>query len=184
MTKQVPFAVIVSKLQNQILSLIATEADLAGEHPETLRKAVLEAIAADVSPDFRDGRAAPWRVRVRLYDAKDLTTAEADTDPELPGTEPGATEMYGLPRAATFAAETATRYHNAACAGLQPAALNRKVSSLRTQLSNGKKDSGWFNADYSVIEFHGHEQRPRQMTLRCDVTRATAVEPARRMPGT
>lgn len=174
----------VERLAAQFSGVMALEADLLHMHPDALRDAVFARLSSGNEYTFRDGRASGWRVRVRLFE-EGKADPVADTDPDLPAQLPGTTIKLGLPSVADFASFVAINYHGVACIGLESEGMRRKIASLRTQLSNKKQDSGWFNVDYELVEVHSSVVRATQMVMRCDVQRVSQSEPElRRMPGT
>jgi hypothetical protein len=90
-----------------------------------------------------DGRAAHWRVRVRLYDMAHPDDVQADSDPDLAADKPGETIIAGLPAVAEHLAILATRFHGSAIAGLDEATLRHKLKSLRPTLSRNNGAARW-----------------------------------------
>lgn len=159
----------VNLVVRRCTDIIAAEAKLIDVSPRTLHKEVAAVLGENA---IGDGRACDWYVRVRLWDSTSVNAdPEADTDPDAPADYRGKEIVHGLPSAAHFAAEMASKYHKTAPSGIGAAILKRKISSLRTQLSNSKRDNGWFNADYEVVETKFGSSYLRRMLLRCDVTK-------------
>lgn len=122
-----------------------------------------------------DGRAARWRVRVRLYNDARPSEPEADSDPDLPADAPGATILHGLPAVAEHLAVLAATFHRQACAGLDDATLRHRLKSLRPTLSRRGGDAVW-RVPYKIFQagdaFRG-DSREQAWLARVDVERAT-----------
>lgn len=90
-----------------------------------------------------DGRTSKWRVRVRLYRTSKLNEPEADSDPDLPADQLGATICAGLPAVATHLIALAAGYHGQSSAGLDTATLHHRLKSLRPTLSRRQGNAAW-----------------------------------------
>lgn len=102
--------------------------------------------AKERSPDIigeADGRLQRWRSRVRLYNAARMDEPEADSDPDLPADSSGATVLLGLPAVADDLAILASKYHKAACAGLDGDTLRHRLKSLRPTISRRHGNATW-----------------------------------------
>lgn len=174
----------VTKISQQMQSLIEQEAALIGVSTRLLLDHVGKAMMDPTTNTFRDGRAVDWRARIRIYDEAKMDQPEGDTDPDLPADAPGAMVLHGLPSVLGVVMDVVSRHHGSAALGINRASLQRKIASLRTQISNARRDSGKFTVDYQVVEHKFGRAMDRNMTLRCDVVRVqhgAAIEP-RRMP--
>lgn len=157
--------------------------DIQARVVRTTPDALLKAVVADLLGEEHraDGRALEWLVRLRLYDCGVSSNEPvADSDDKLEDHLPGTTKHRGLPAVAAWIVELASDYHGAPCAGLDRATLRRKLSSLRTMLSNRNDGTGVLRANYQVLQYGV----TRHMAVRCDVVRADRVvaEVARKMP--
>lgn len=90
-----------------------------------------------------DGRAARWRVRVRLYSDARPSEPEADSDPDLAADKPGAEILTGLPAVAEHLRALATTFHGQDPVGLDDATLLHRIKSLRPTLSRRGGDAVW-----------------------------------------
>lgn len=114
-----------------------------------------------------DGRAAAWRVRVRLYNDAHPGDAVADSDPDLPPGSPGETVLFGLPAVAEHLAELAEAYHAGPCAGLERETLLHRLKALRPTLSRNNGYGAW-RVKYTTA---GKAQREVGWLARVDVQR-------------
>lgn len=123
-----------------------------------------------------DGRAARWRVRVRLYNDVRPDEPEADSDPDLPPEAMGVTILNGLPAVAEHLATLASVFHCQAPAGLDDATLRHRLKSLRPTISRRGGDAVW-RVPYKIFQagdtFHG-DTREQTWLARVDVERVTA----------
>lgn len=91
-----------------------------------------------------DGRAAAWRVRVRLYDlAKSQDDPEADSDTDTAADYPGDMVLRGLPAVADYLAELAQAFHGGPCAGMDAETMAHRLKSLRPTLSRRGGNARW-----------------------------------------
>lgn len=98
-----------------------------------------------------DNRAASWRVRVRLYGPGKPDEPEADSDDDLPGDQPGATVIDGLPNVAEHLMALAQGFHKSAPVGLDITTLRHRLKSLRPTLSRRGGNARW-RVPYTVAE--------------------------------
>lgn len=115
-----------------------------------LRQAVLNRVKAakithgiDYVPD---GRAALWRVRLKIYRGLPGDRAEllGDTDDGKRLTETGATLLHGLPAVAAWTWDLIQTYHaGRTIEGLSPEALRHRLRTLRVALSKQGCDCVW-----------------------------------------
>lgn len=174
----------VTKISQQMQSLIEQEAALIGVSTRLLLDHAVKSLMDPTTSTFRDGRAVDWRARIRIYDEAKMDQPEGDTDPDLLADAPGALILHGLPSVLGVVMEVVARHHGTPALGIDRVSLQRKIASLRTQISNARRDSGKFTVDYQVVEHKFGRAMDRNMTLRCDVVRVqhdAASEP-RRMP--
>lgn len=120
-----------------------------------------------------DGRAARWRVRVRLYNAARMDEPEADSDPDLPADRGGTEIVAGLPGVASHLAVLASTFHKQACAGLDDATLRHRLKGFRPTLSRRGGEGVW-RVPYRIFQagdaFHG-DSREQDWLARVDVER-------------
>lgn len=98
-----------------------------------------------------DKRAGYWRVRLRLF-SNGSGALEADSDPELPTDQPGATVVRGLPGVAEWAGDLLAAFHASRqeqAAWLDNATVQKKLKSLRPTLSRTHGKATW-RVDYQV----------------------------------
>lgn len=98
----------------------------------------------------RDKRATYWRARMRLYAPSG--SLEADSDPELDPTAPGATVVRGLPGVAEWAGELVQYFHagrGEKVAWLSNTEAHRKLRALRSTLSRKGGKTTW-RVEYQV----------------------------------
>lgn len=132
----------------------------------------LRTIAADGVRS--DGRAIPWRCRLRLFDMQGAKHADpvADTDPDKEADQMGETIILSLPAVASWIAELACAHHGGPCSGLDAFTLRRKLHSLRVQISNRKDGTGCWRLDYSCVDYDKFGAKTeRYMVARCDLER-------------
>jgi len=99
----------------------------------------------------KDKRASYWRVRLKLFKSSD-GGLEADSDPELPLEEPGATVVRGLPGVAEWAGELVEAFHGGrgeTAKWLDNATTQKRLKSLRPTLSRKHGKAVW-RVDYEV----------------------------------
>lgn len=91
-----------------------------------------------------DGRAALWRVRLTVWNGLAYDNCIADTDPERPPTDEGATLIAGLPAVAAWARELIEQLHpGRELDGIAEHVLANKIKSLRVALSTQNGSCVW-----------------------------------------
>lgn len=126
-----------------VLARLTDEAAKLATSAGTTRDFAYEALAHELATHLTpaalsDKRRRPFKVRVRLYDAKDLDTIKADTDPDVPVDGPGALVLHGLPAVCAELADLAAKYHGKPCVGLELSTLRWRLNGLRPTLSRRK----------------------------------------------
>lgn len=90
-----------------------------------------------------DGRAVPWRVRMRLY-VGGMQDAEADTDPDLPPDQDGAEVITGLHSVCFWAADICRTYHSPHDLGATfEDEFVKRIGSIRPTLSRNDGVAAW-----------------------------------------
>lgn len=128
--------------------------------------------AAEQFGTYSDGRAATWRARLYLYDARSDQLL-ADSDAGEPIGQPGEARIKSLAGVAQWVAANATSYHDLPCVGLEESTLTRRIKSLRVQMSTRKDGSGTMRLPYTVNEAgrFGAPAELRHMLARCEIIR-------------
>jgi hypothetical protein len=112
----------------------------------TARQLIWDALTAlnGDSAAGNDARAAQWRCRFRLYDARNMDEPAADSDPELRPDQAGTVIVRGLSGVAAELMQLAATFHNTAdLFGLDPHELARRLKALRPTLSRRKGNAVW-----------------------------------------
>lgn len=118
----------------------------------------------------RDGRAAWWRVRVRLYAKTKQDEPVGDSDPERPPDAAGSLVVHGLPAVAAELTGLAELYHSETIADLSDAVLRHRLKSLRPTLSRNKGEAVW-RVPYATAD-------TREWLARVDIQRCGEQEGA------
>lgn len=111
-----------------------------GVKPVEIFKTALQSLDAS-----HDGRAVPWRVRLRLF-PPDRMDPDADTDPELAPDAPGTDIVHGLHGVSLWAAGILSAYHQSQGHALQPDVTDeftRRIPSVRPTLSRNEGVAMW-----------------------------------------
>lgn len=120
-----------------------------------------------------DGRAAWWRIRVRIYDMRQGDEPRADSDPELSPEKPGALVVRGMPAVTETFAEMARAFHGeTSLIGAGPEDLARKVKAFRPTLSRNKQ-RGTLRISYDTQDTHSLTDRPAAWIARIDIQQET-----------
>lgn len=156
--------------------LIAAENGLNNADAVQLIWRGLGAVYSGRSAAEVDGRAAQWRIRIRLYDMRQPDEPQADTDPELPPDQAGTTILRGLPAVADEVMQLANAFHASPrpLKGMNPEELDRRLRGLRPTLSRRKGNAVWripYDTFETWRELEGHQAA---WLARVDITR---VEP-------
>lgn len=153
MTAETDFSWVKMNAQGMLTHLWALAHQQAqavpGADPALLVDAVMaEANAMHTAASKEDGRAAMWRVRIRLYRENDPDTLQADSDPDLSPDLPGTMVIDGLPKVGQALHRIAFLYHSQeggdpALQGLDSESLKQRIKSLRPTLSRRGGSATW-----------------------------------------
>lgn len=111
-----------------------------GVKPVEIFKTALQSLDAST-----DGRAVPWRVRLRLF-PPDRMDPDADTDPEVAPDAPGSDVVYGLHGVSLWAAGIIAAYHRSQGHAVQDELTQeflRRIPSVRPTLSRNDGVAMW-----------------------------------------
>jgi hypothetical protein len=160
----------VQLVANETRNLSTLHAMETGTAPD----AFLRDVIAELQTVPVHSRAKGWHARFRIYTADDaFSDVLWDSDRELAADQPGATIFAGLPAVTARARELAIVYHGLPLQGVTNANLTRKVTTLRTYLSNGQHSAGTMRIPYST-----YGSVVKHWLMRIDVERAADNAPS------
>jgi hypothetical protein len=122
----------------------------------------------------KDGRAATWLCRFRIYsDLDNFAEPIADSDDDLEPGAPGTTLVKGLRAVADYGVQLAVAFHNVGMlSGLDDDTLDMKVNGLRPTLSRRGGNAVWRLQYNTPNSMKPGDPRHKCYLLRIDIERA------------